>query len=82
MDEENEQEIWNCIGELAETRTLIIISHRLSTIRGADVIYLIESGTVSEAGNHDDLMKAGGTYRRLVEEQNALEARGKRKVAV
>ena len=82
VDEENEQEIWNCIGELADTRTLIIISHRLSTIRGADVIYLIESGTVSEAGNHDDLMKAGGTYRRLVEEQNALEARGKRKVAV
>ena len=80
VDEENEREIWNCIGELAETRTLIIISHRLSTIRNADVIYLIDAGVVSEYGDHDALMRADGKYRRLVEEQNALEARGKRRV--
>ena len=80
VDEENEREIWNCIGELAETRTLIIISHRLSTIRNADVIYLIDAGVVSEDGYHDALMRADGKYRRLVEEQNALEARGKRRV--
>ena len=82
VDEENEREIWACIGELAETRTLIIISHRLSTIRSADVIYLIEAGEVRESGTHAQLMAVGGLYRRLVEEQDALERRGKRRVTV
>lgn len=82
VDEESEREIWACIGELAETRTIIIISHRLSTIRNADVIYLIEAGEIREAGAHEELMAAGGVYRRLVEEQNALESRGKRRAAV
>ncbi len=81
VDEENEREIWNCIGELGQTRTLIIISHRLSTIRNADVIYLIDDGAVCEAGDHDALMNAGGKYRRMVEEQNALEAHGRKRVA-
>lgn len=81
VDEENEREIWACIGELAQTRTLIIISHRLTTIRSADVIYLIEAGEVREKGTHAELMAAGGLYRRLVEEQDALESRGKRRAA-
>ncbi len=82
MDEENEQEIWRCIGELAETRTLIIISHRLSTIRNADRIYLIDAGRVIEAGTHEELMAAGGKYSRLVDEQNALEEGARRRRAV
>jgi ATP-binding cassette subfamily C protein len=81
VDEENEQEIWKCIGELAEMRTLIIISHRLSTIRGADVIYLIDAGKVAESGTHEELMAAGGKYSRLVEEQNELEAGARRRRA-
>ncbi len=82
VDEENEQEIWRCIGELAETRTLIIISHRLSTIRNADRIYLIDAGRVIEAGTHEELMAAGGKYSRLVDEQNALEEGARRRRAV
>ncbi|MBR1559929.1 MAG: ATP-binding cassette domain-containing protein [Clostridia bacterium] len=74
VDEENEREIWRCISELAETRTLIIISHRLSTIRNADVIYLIDDGRVTERGSHDELMAQGGKYHRSVEEQDRLEA--------
>lgn len=73
VDEENEKEIWACIGELAKTRTLIIISHRLSTIRNADVIYLIENGMIAEYGKHEQLIKNEGKYSKLVQEQDALE---------
>ncbi len=82
VDEENEREIWECIGRLAETRTLIIISHRLSTIRNADMIYLIDKGRVCEYGNHDALMAMDGIYSRLVTEQDELEKRGRRRVTV
>lgn len=80
VDEENEREIWNCIGDLAQTRTLIIISHRLSTIRNADVIYLIDHGCVGEYGNHSKLIATGGKYSQLVREQNELEQRGRKRV--
>ncbi len=73
VDEESEQEIWACIGRLAMSRTLIIISHRLSTIRNADRIYVLEAGRVSQSGSHKELMEAGGLYRQLVEEQSRLE---------
>ena len=73
MDEQTEREIWNLIESLAHTRTLIIISHRLSTIRNADTIYLIHDGRVRESGSHEELMEANGRYARLVKEQNELE---------
>ena len=76
VDRDSEQEIWNCIGELAQTRTLLIISHRLSTIRDADVIYVLEKGQVSRRGSHRELMAQPGLYRRLVEEQAQLEQQG------
>ena len=76
VDRDSEQEIWNCIGELAQTRTLLIISHRLSTIRDADVIYVLEKGQVSQRGSHRELMAQPGLYRRLVEEQAQLEQQG------
>ena len=82
VDEANEREIWDCLGRLAETRTLIIISHRLSTIRTADVIYLVEDGMIKESGSHEELMSLGGTYFRLVTEQNKLENREGRREAV
>ncbi len=73
VDPESEQEIWKCIDELSETRTLIIISHRLSSIRNADMIYVLDHGTTAEAGNHEELMKHNGLYRKLCEEQNVME---------
>lgn len=81
VDEKSENEIWACIKELAQTRTLIIISHRLSTIRNADSIYVIENGRVAEHGSHSQLMETHGLYSRLVEQQQALERQGERRCA-
>ena len=73
VDSDSEQEIWKCIEELSNTKTLIIISHRLSTIQNANIIYMLENGKILESGNHEELMKNKQLYYRLVTEQNALE---------
>jgi ATP-binding cassette subfamily C protein len=75
VDVESEEDIWACIGDLARTRTLIIISHRLRTIRDADLIYVLSRGGIAESGNHEELMKNRRIYYRLVREQEALESR-------
>lgn len=76
VDMQSEQEIWSCIGELSQSRTLIIISHRLSSIANADQIYVLSDGVIAEQGKHEELMENHGLYRRLVEEQAALEQQG------
>ena len=76
VDPESETIIWQCIEKLSKKRTLIIISHRLSAIRNADQIIVLQSGVVEEVGNHEQLMKNHGLYRTLVEEQNELEVQG------
>ena len=55
--------------ELAKDRTTFVIAHRLSTIRGADMIYVIDNGTIVEQGNHDSLVKLNGLYHELYEKQ-------------
>ena len=76
VDPESETIIWQCIEKLSKKRTLIIISHRLSAIRNADQIIVLQAGIVEEVGNHEQLMKNHGLYRTLVEEQNELEVQG------
>ena len=76
VDPESEKIIWQCIEKLSKKRTPIIISHRLSAIRNADQIIVLQSGVVEEVGNHEQLMKNHGLYRTLVEEQNELEVQG------
>lgn len=73
VDPQSEREIWETIGCLSKTRTLIIISHRMSTIQNANCIYVLEKGVVAQRGSHAELMQQGGLYRELVTRQQAME---------
>lgn len=73
VDPQSEREIWETIGRLSKTRTLIIISHRMSTIQNANCIYVLEKGVVAQRGSHAELMQQGGLYRELVMRQQAME---------
>lgn len=73
VDLQSEREIWETIGRLSKTRTLIIISHRMSTIQNANCIYVLEKGVVAQRGSHAELMQQGGLYRELVTRQQAME---------
>jgi ATP-binding cassette subfamily C protein len=76
VDVDSERDIWACIAGLEGTRTLIIISHRLRTIRNADTIYVLSRGRIAESGSHEELMGNRGIYYNLVQEQATLEFRG------
>jgi ABC-type multidrug transport system fused ATPase/permease subunit len=57
---------------LMEGRTTLVIAHRLSTVRGADRVVVLDRGSIVESGKHDELVARGGLYRRLVERQFAV----------
>jgi ATP-binding cassette subfamily B protein len=69
LDVQAEHEVFNRFRQLAAGRSTILISHRLSTVRMADCIYLLEDGRITERGSHDELMRRGGAYARLFETQ-------------
>ncbi|MCO6460547.1 MAG: ABC transporter ATP-binding protein [Saprospiraceae bacterium] len=69
LDTESEKLVQDAINKLTHNRTGIIIAHRLSTIMHADEIIVLHQGRIIEKGNHQDLMKNGGYYTRLVEMQ-------------
>lgn len=66
VDADNERYIQEAISELCQGKTLLVIAHRLNTIRDADQILVISKGTIEEQGTHEQLMKQEGTYRRFV----------------
>ena len=76
VDVETEQQIQKAIAGIAGKRTIIAIAHRLSTIRNADQILVIENGSVTERGTHQELLELGGAYARMHEIQAAAATRG------
>ena len=73
LDTESEAQVQAALSRLMAGRTTILIAHRLSTVRGADRIYVIDKGKVVETGDHDSLIKVRGLYARLAQSQD-LEA--------
>jgi ATP-binding cassette subfamily B protein len=69
LDAKAEYEVFNKFHQLSITRTAILISHRLSTVKMADHIYFLENGTIVESGSHDELIVHGGKYAYLFERQ-------------
>jgi ATP-binding cassette, subfamily B, bacterial MsbA len=73
LDAESERLVQQALAELTRGRTTLVIAHRLSTVRRADRIVVIERGRVVESGRHAELLERGGVYRRLYELQFADE---------
>ena len=69
LDTESEVLVQKALSNLMKNRTSIVIAHRLSTIRMADNIAVMEKGKIIEMGTHDELLKKGGTYKKLYELQ-------------
>ena len=69
VDTRTELLIQEALSELLQGRTSFVIAHRLSTVRRADVIYVIEGGRVAERGAHDELLRANGSYARIYRSQ-------------
>ncbi|MBA2444445.1 MAG: ABC transporter ATP-binding protein [Nocardioidaceae bacterium] len=71
LDSESEAAVQRALDTALEGRTSIVIAHRLSTVRGADRIFVIDAGRVAESGTHAELLAAGGLYRDLYRTQFA-----------
>ncbi len=74
VDTRTEEEILNSLGRIMAGRTTIIIAHRVSTIKNADQILVMDEGRVVEKGNHEQLMKLNGDYCQLYQKQLLDEA--------
>ncbi|MDK1030711.1 MAG: DUF1854 domain-containing protein [Planctomycetia bacterium] len=72
VDTESEQAIQEALIQVAKGRTTIVIAHRLSTLRNADRIFVVEDGRIAERGTHAELLETRGMYYRLVQMQTRL----------
>ena len=69
VDPENEKELMEAVAELTHNKTVIMIAHRLKTVRNADKIFVVDRGEIVQQGTHDELVAVDGLYRRFVVER-------------
>ena len=81
IDAESEEMIMDVIHKLAETKTIILISHRLANVVKSDRIYMMKEGCIAETGTHEELMGENGDYADLYRAQMELEQYGKEATA-
>ncbi len=67
VDPENERDLMEAISSLTKEKTVIMIAHRLKTVRNADQIVVLDKGRIAEQGKHEELMKRGGIYSRFID---------------
>lgn len=77
IDIESEELIMDVIHEIAKTKTVLLISHRLANVVDSDQIYFLKGGKIAEEGDHQTLIKLDGAYKHLYKSQMALENYGK-----
>ena len=81
-DPENEYLIQKAISEITKDKTVIMIAHRLSSVKNVDMIYVVENGRIVEKGNHDSLVRDAGLYSRMWDEfNNSIQWKVKSEVA-
>src|SRR5581483_4149397 len=69
VDTYTEEEILGRLRGVMRSRTSILVSHRISTVRGADIIFVLDRGRIVERGTHDELVRRGGFYAQLHKKQ-------------
>ena len=72
LDSRNEKRILDNLGEFYQGKTVVVVAHRLSTVRNADMIYVLKKGKIVEYGNHEELLSREGVYYYLVKNQLEL----------
>ena len=73
LDTDSERVVQDALEKLMQNRTTIVVAHRLSTIKNADEIYVLQDGEIVERGNHDELFEQDGIYRKLWSMQGGFE---------